>query len=438
MDATDSSSPRDAAPTQAVDDLEDRRNESSVDEQPNSPSRDAGIALEASEATDEPAAGSTTAPTAASPSRKRAREESDDEDLANVEDEYEKRFSAAQVRVKVKRARLEASIKLKEEHAALRFSMLELEQRAKDAEAARERAEQQHTALQERMDAIVAQHRRTLNGMRDNLQLETLVVRCLLELFRDSMKSDGDSLGFWFLQASLETETAAKQAIQKAFQQQNVELLQAQRRIQSLEDRITQYQKTETVLAQSVSHFQHQATTKEHQRAAQLERIREDVERQHAAATAALHDEIAALRKENQGMHKQLKELQKEHVELQTSASAVLELQEASQQKETALQQRIATLETEKAVLQSKTEQVHKADAQLRSQLHAKDERIQELTMQNDQLVRENKELTSIASDLMDMAEKQQAERQRLLPAPDNDGAAALERTRTRLRQSLG
>ncbi|KAJ0399991.1 hypothetical protein P43SY_006244 [Pythium insidiosum] len=407
MDTEGAASPRDFKPTQPADDGDGRPPDSAVDPQADAPSRDVQNAVEATESADNHVG------TASSPSsRKRPREDSDEE-LSGVENEHEARFSAAQVRAKVKRARLEASIALKEEHAALRFSMLELEQRAQDAEAARARVEQQLAALQQSMEAIVAQHRRTLNGMRDNLKLETLV-------------------------ASLETETAAKQAIQRAFQEQNAQLLQAQRRIQELEGRVTQYQKTETVLAQTVSHFQHQATTHEHQRAAQLERIREEVERQHEQATAALRDEMLALRKENEGMHRQLKELQAEHVALQASATAVLELQEASQQKEAALQERVASLETEKAVLHSKTEQVQKADAQLRSQLHARDERIQELTRQNDQLVRENKELTSIASDLMDMAEKQQAERQRLLPAPDDDGAAALERTRTRLRQSLG
>ncbi|KAJ0388633.1 hypothetical protein ATCC90586_011643 [Pythium insidiosum] len=73
----------------------------------------------------------------------------------------------------------------------MRFSLLELEQRAQVAEAAKARVEQQLAGLQQSMEAIVAQHRRTLNGMRDNLKLESLV-------------------------ASLETETAAKQAIQRA------------------------------------------------------------------------------------------------------------------------------------------------------------------------------------------------------------------------------
>ncbi|TMW68893.1 hypothetical protein Poli38472_001049 [Pythium oligandrum] len=347
------------------------------------------------------------------PIKPKANDAFSDDELSNVADEYAKHFSAAQVRVKMKRARLEAKIAAEEEMSKLRFAILQAEQKAEEHQREKARVEERYQSLEMSTEEIVKMHKRTLNGMRDTLELETLV-------------------------ASLETEKATKEALRKAFEAQNIELLRAQQRIEELSDKITNYQKTETVLAQSISHFQHKFATKDHQRAAQIDRIRKEVEVSHEHQHAALLQELDDAREARHKLQVEYKTLEEEHLALQESAKAVIEMQEKNHSQEETLRSKIIELETEKAVLTSKVDQVQKADAHLRLKLQTCEEQVQVLTQQNETLRQENEELGKIATDLMEMAEKQQVERKRLSEQPDTEGEAALARTRKRLRESIG
>uniref|UniRef100_K3XB35 Uncharacterized protein n=1 Tax=Globisporangium ultimum (strain ATCC 200006 / CBS 805.95 / DAOM BR144) TaxID=431595 RepID=K3XB35_GLOUD len=327
-------------------------------------------------------------------------------------DEYALTLSAAQLRVKVEQARLETKIALDAEILALRKQVIELEHQVRELQRNEKQAADKHQRLQSTMDAIMKDHKRTLNGMRDDLQLETLV-------------------------ASLETEKAAREKLHLAYEKQNAALLAAQARVESLTAQVQKYQTTETVLAQSISHFQHRFDSKDQARVASLERVKQDLEEKHRADTAALRQEVEIAKRAEQMAQEQLQRLEKERRGLQESVSAVMKLQGKNEALEKELRVKISHLETDKAVLVRKAEQLQKADAQLRSKANAQEDELQELRDQNFMLQEENKELTKIASDLMEMAEKHQEEKRRQNLQRDED-TEFLATRKKRLRMSIG
>ncbi|KAF1333088.1 hypothetical protein FI667_g2777, partial [Globisporangium splendens] len=327
-------------------------------------------------------------------------------------DEYALTLSAAQLCVKVEQARLETKIALDAEMLALRKQIIELEHRLRELQRNEKQTADKYQRLQNSMDTIMKDHKRTLNGMRDDLQLETLV-------------------------ASLETEKAAREKLHLVFEQQNAALLAAQARVDSLTAQVQKYQTTETVLAQSISHFQHRFDSKDQARVASLERVKQDLEKKHRADTAALRQEVEIAKRAEQMAQEQLQRLGKEHRGLQESVSAVMKLQGRSEALEKELRVKISHLETDKAVLVRKAEQLQKADAQLRSKVNTQEDELQELRNQNLMLQEENKELTKIASDLMEMAEKHQEEKRRQNLQRDED-TEFLATRKKRLRMSIG
>ncbi|DAZ96971.1 TPA: hypothetical protein N0F65_012103 [Lagenidium giganteum] len=326
----------------------------------------------------------------------------------NDADAAKPQFSQLQVDAKVRMARLDARKELDAELLQLQQRIVELEHECQAARASQSDLSDRFRLLQEGVASIVQEHERTLVGMKETLQVEKLV-------------------------ATLDTETSAKEALRVALEQQNKELLTAQSRIQALGQQIQKYQKTETVLAQSISHFQHRASTKDHQRAATIERLKQEMEESHRAATTAIQQELEQTKQSNDSLQEALTALQGEHLGLQQSARAVLKDKERSD----ALEQQ---LEREKAMLASKAEQLQKTDAQLRSKAHTQAEELNALVQQNELLREENKELTKIATDLMEISEKQQAEkerRQQATPPRPLDGGEP-QSARKRQRRSVG
>lgn len=325
---------------------------------------------------------------------------------------FEREFSAAQLQAKVRQARLEAKIAADEQALALRKRIVDLEHETRELQRASKQAAERHQHLQSSVDVILSAHKRTLNGMRDDLQVDTLV-------------------------AALEVEKAAREKLHAKFERQNAQLLAAEARAEALSAQVLKHQKTETVLAQSISHFQHRFDNKDQKRVASLERVRLEMEETHRRDTEALRREVEIASRAEQLAQEQLLALEKKLRALQESAKATSALQQQSGDAEQALRARIEQLETEKAVLVRKAEQLQRADGQLRSKMRALEDDLLEKRNEIATLREEAKELTSIASDLMEMAEKNQQEK-RLQKGLRDEDAEFLATRKKRLRMSIG
>ncbi|GMF43700.1 unnamed protein product [Phytophthora fragariaefolia] len=344
------------------------------------------------------------------------------------EDELAPRFSVVQLKAKIAQAKYEAKLAADAELLVAKKELVERHYEVAESERERTKVEAQCAALQKRLDAVLQEHKQTLSGMRENLQLEKLL-------------------------ATLDVEKATRQKLQEAFAKQQQMLSLAQERVEKLDVQVANYQKTETVLAQSVAHLQHRFASKDQQRAASMEHVQRELVEQYEQETAVLREELAIARSTEKMAQEQLQELHKELKTLRDSAQQALASKESVVNHEHEMQAKIAQLETEKAVLQSKAEQVQKADALLRSQVHAQSEEIATLRQEKEALQRDNKELGEIASDLMQMAEKQHAEnvRRGISPARSTGNSVIgtpgstheedgifLQKRKKRLRMSLG
>ncbi|KAG7379629.1 hypothetical protein PHYPSEUDO_008312 [Phytophthora pseudosyringae] len=344
------------------------------------------------------------------------------------DDEFAVRFSAAQLKAKIAQAKHEAKLAADAELLAAKKKLVERRYEVTDRERERDKAAAQCEALQRRLDAVLQEHKQTLAGMGADLQLEKLL-------------------------ATLDTERTTRQKLQEAFEKQQQALSLAQERVEKLDVQVANYQKTETVLAQSVAHLQHRFASKDQQRAASVEHVQRELVDQHEQEMAALREELAIVRGTETMAQEQLQKLQKELKTLRDSEQQALASRANVVTHEHELQAKFTQLETEKAVLQSKVEQVQKADAQLRSQVHAHLDEIATLRQEKEALQRDNKELGEIASDLMQMAERKHAEdvKRGISPAKSTGDASVatpgstheedglfLQKRKKRLRLSLG
>ncbi|ETP52867.1 hypothetical protein F442_02163 [Phytophthora nicotianae P10297] len=349
-------------------------------------------------------------------------------DDGDSDDKYALRFSAAQVKVKIAQAKHEAKMAADAELLAARKELVKRRYEVTDREREREKVVAQCQALQKRLDAVLQKHKQTLLGMREDLQLERLL-------------------------ATLDMEKATRLKLQEAFNAQQQALSLAQERVEKLDVQVANYQKTETVLAQSVAHLQHRFASKDQLRAASVVHIQRELIEQHEQEMTVLREELAIARSTEKMAQEQLQELQKQLKTLRDSEQQALASRENVAAHEHEFQAKVAQLETEKAVLQIKAEQVQKADAQLRSQLHAQSEEIATLRQEKEALQRDNKELGEIASDLMQMAERQHAEnvKRGISPAKSTGDTSVatpgstheqdgifLQKRKKRLRLSLG
>ncbi|CAI5725903.1 unnamed protein product [Peronospora destructor] len=306
--------------------------------------------------------------------RRTIRKTSDANDHTGSDDEFAVRFSAAQVKVKLAQAKHEAMLAADAELLVVRKELVERRYEVSDLKRERDKVVSQFEAVQTRLDAVLLELKQTLCDKHEDQQLEKLLVM-------------------------LDVEKAVRQKLQEAFEKQQQTLALAQERVEKLDVQIASYQKTETVLAQSVAHLQHRFASKDEQRAASVEHVQRELIEQHEQEMAELREKVAIAQGTEKMVQEQLQELEKELKALRDKNNV-----------EHLLQVKISQLETEKAVLQSKAEQVQKVDTQLRSQLHAQSEEIACLRQEKEKLQRDNKELGEIASDLMQMAQRQHSE----------------------------
>lgn len=320
---------------------------------------------------------------------------------------FERAFSAAQLDAKVRQARLEAKIVADEQALVLRKRIVELEHEARELQRSAEQAAERHEHLQRGVDTIVSAHKRTLHGMRE----EDISVHKLV--------------------AALEVEKAARESLSGRLEQQTAELLAAQERAEGLAAQLAKYQKTETVLAQSISHLQHRFDHKDQRRVAALERARRELEDQH-------RQEVEVLRRDAEAAAQAESQLQEQLLALETAHRALEKSVQTVQVREQQSGSRVEQLETDKAVLVRKAEQLQKADAQLRSRLRALEDELSAQRIESAALRAEVAELSQIGSDLMEMAERHQQEkraRQGLLRDEDTEFLATRKK---RLRMSIG
>lgn len=330
--------------------------------------------------------------------------------------------TAAQLKVKLAQARLETKMAADDEQLALRKRLIEIEYALEEQSRASERADERYRQLQASTNEILAVHRQTLAGMRDELLPDKLV-------------------------AALETEKAMRSKLQAAFEEQNKQLLAAERRVEELTGQVLHYQKTETVLAQSVTHFQHRVDAKEQQRAELQERTKRELELQYADELTKLRHEAQLANRTEQLAQDELLAVRRQYEELQARERAAIERQTGENARHDELLATIERLETEKAVLQSRAEQVEKADAQLRSKVNAQSDELDALRKEKEALQVNNADLGAMATELLEMVESQnQDKRKRQSLEPPTDGAASslrkdeefVRQRKKRLRRSLG
>ncbi|CAI5710216.1 unnamed protein product [Hyaloperonospora brassicae] len=344
------------------------------------------------------------------------------------DDEFAVRYSAAQLKAKVAQAKYEVKLAMDAELLAVRKELVERRYEVLECARERDKVTAQCEALQKRLDAVLHENKQMASGTREDLQLEKLL-------------------------ATLDVEKATRQKLQQDFEKQRRELLLAKDRVEKLDLQIANYQKTETVLAQSVAHLQHRFTMKDQQRAVSAEHVQRELIEKYEQDMAALREELATARRTEKMGREQVQELQKElHVVRDNVRQASVSTDHVVA-RERELQDMVAQLEMEKTELQYKAEQAQKANAQLRSQLSAQREELSSLRHEKEGLQRDNKELGEIASDLMQMAERQYAEnvKRGTAPARSTDNSVVdttgniheedgifLRKRKKRLRLSLG
>ncbi|CEG39000.1 uncharacterized protein PHALS_09065 [Plasmopara halstedii] len=325
-------------------------------------------------------------------------------------DEYSVQFSAAQLKVKIAQAKHDTKLIADAEVLQLKKELVEQRYQVTDRERERDKAMRRCEALQMQLDAVLLEHKKTLLGMCEDVQLEKLL-------------------------ATIEMEKGSRQKLKEAFTRQQQTLTLAQERVEKLSVQVAQYQKTETVLAQSVAHLQYRFASKDQLRAATVEQEQRKLIDQHELEMKNLREELVIAQRNEKVAQDQLQLKQLELKTLHESKQQEL----ASQERIQSLECKITQLETEKAVLLSKTEQIQKADAQLRSQIHAQSEEITTLHQEIETLQRSNKELGEIASDLLQVAERQHAENEsRDFGETHAQDGIYLQKRKKRLRVSLG
>ncbi|OQS03728.1 hypothetical protein THRCLA_03970 [Thraustotheca clavata] len=231
------------------------------------------------------------------------------------------------------------------------------------------------------------------------------------------------------LEAALEVERKARESLANECLKLREKRLQLTRRISVLEHQIVKYQQTETVLAQSISHFQHRVDAKEHQRAEDMERLKGEIGDASRAEIDKVKDEYQAAVNALTLVQSDVKKYQEENERLSAELEEVKQNIQNDETLTEGLRARVIQLETEKAVLQSKADQLQKADASLRYRVNTAEQRVKELQaeiitlkthdsyvlkrrteqesllLENAKLTETNNDLNKIASDLMALAE---------------------------------
>ncbi|KAI9917509.1 hypothetical protein PsorP6_013398 [Peronosclerospora sorghi] len=300
------------------------------------------------------------------------------------DNEYVVRFSMAQLKAKIAQAKHEMELASDAKLMPLKKELIEWRYKFEDGERERDKIASQCQSLRVRLDAVLEEQKEVLQR-REDKQLDKL-------------------------EAALEVEKSTRRKVQEAYEKQLQVLSLAQERVEKLDRQVAEYQKTETVLAQSVAHLQHRFVDRDQHRAASVEQVERELNEQHDKEMTALRNELAIARSSEEMAQEKLQETQNELEALRSNTQQVLASNDDLVAKEHEQKAKIAQVETDKEVLMSKLEQVQKVDAQLRSRIHALSEEITTLQQEKERLQQDNKELGEIASDLMQMAERQHTE----------------------------
>lgn len=194
---------------------------------------------------------------------------------------------------------------------------------------------------------------------------------------------------------------------------QKRKLMSAEEKIKSSMMKLEEYHRNEKVLTHTILLSDRREEVHIRQRTTELiqtcDTLKADLETEKSNSAA-----------EAQRCHLRIDELQaqvetyRQALDQCGQARATLEQQcQCAQDETNSIKQKIQMLETETAVARSKHEQLEKADSHLRTQLKQQSMELEHAMEENKLLRQENRELKTIADELMALAEKQEEEKQK-------------------------
>ncbi|CAK4289538.1 unnamed protein product [Aphanomyces euteiches] len=246
-----------------------------------------------------------------------------------------------------------------------------------------------------------------LTSERDFLKENQAATKTVLDNFLqeyEAMQSHDKSIDE--LTVELQMERSARARLQEECFHLTEKKLAFAHQINMLQQQIVKYQQTETVLAQTVSHFQHQRDSRDIERIQELDRLkgemdeasRAEVERaKEGHQQAAFSLELA--QSESQSLKFQNERLEKELEELRRRV-------DGHETQELVLRNLIQQLETDKAVLQSKSEQLQKTEAALRFKLNAAQHHARELQAKGGDANALNRQIAVLEKDNATLAQE--------------------------------
>ncbi|KAH9124421.1 hypothetical protein LEN26_001961 [Aphanomyces euteiches] len=249
-----------------------------------------------------------------------------------------------------------------------------------------------------------------LTSERDFLKENQAATKTVLDNFLqeyEAMQSHDKSIDE--LTVELQMERSARARLQEECFHLTEKKLAFAHQINTLQQQIVKYQQTETVLAQTVSHFQHQRDSRDIERIQELDRLkgemdeasRAEVERakeghQQAAFSLELAQSESQARTFKCSLFKNL------HRELEELRRRV----DGHETQELVLRNLIQQLETDKAVLQSKSEQLQKTEAALRFKLNAAQHHARELQAKGGDANALNRQIAVLEKDNATLAQE--------------------------------
>ncbi|KAG9413971.1 hypothetical protein AC1031_013176 [Aphanomyces cochlioides] len=246
-----------------------------------------------------------------------------------------------------------------------------------------------------------------LTSERDFLKENQAATKTVLDNFLqeyEAMQSHDKSIDE--LTVELQMERSARARLQEECFHLTEKKLAFAHQINMLQQQIVKYQQTETVLGQTVSHFQHQRDSRDIERIQELDRLkgemdeasRAEVERaKEGHQQAAFSLELA--QSESQSLKFQNERLEKELEELRRRV-------DGHETQELVLRNFIQQLETDKAVLQSKSEQLQKTEAALRFKLNAAQHHARELQAKGGDANALNRQIAVLEKDNATLAQE--------------------------------
>ncbi|CAK4620814.1 unnamed protein product [Aphanomyces euteiches] len=223
-----------------------------------------------------------------------------------------------------------------------------------------------------------------LTSERDFLKENQAATKTVLDNFLqeyEAMQSHDKSIDE--LTVELQMERSARARLQEECFHLTEKKLAFAHQINTLQQQIVKYQQTETVLAQTVSHFQHQRDSRDIERIQELDRLKGEMDEASRAES---------LKFQNERLEKELEELRRRV--------------DGHETQELVLRNLIQQLETDKAVLQSKSEQLQKTEAALRFKLNAAQHHARELQAKGGDANALNRQIAVLEKDNATLAQE--------------------------------